>query len=273
MVFEWLKAFNWQLLLLGIFVAIAIYLFWKHSEDETRTKIVKLAIPLLLIGAVFLYWRSRGNTIEINTADFWLFLAVMGYITGKLFIYEERYKTQGQVIADNFSGSYYTEPVKVGAYTIFNVGSFCHIIPWEKGNATLVVPTHLVHYLDIFKKKAYCKVQVTRRDIRKLPLYITNYIYSNHNLNQTNVYFGMFDRETRLYGKEIKLEDGRILTPLDFEEEFLNMNSQINRYQEFADGRSKDLEDMAAFMDRVGKKVRGTKLFVRKKREEEQEEE
>jgi hypothetical protein len=267
---------SWHLLVVGIVVIITIILLWKHSEQERRWRVLRILIPLLLIGTIWWYWRTRGHVISWNTADFWLFLAFVSFVTGRLFVYEERYLTFGHVIADNFHGCYYTPPVEKGFFTIFNCDSFCHIIPWEKGKRTLIVPTPLVRYLDLNKTKAAVSCFVEKlNDIRKVPLYIYNYIVTDPNLNDQNVYFGMFDRKVLFDKTPIILEDGRKLTYADYYEEFKNMNSQINRYQEFADGRSKDIEDMAAHLSRVGKKITGGKLhriYGTEKRKEEEEE-
>jgi hypothetical protein len=170
------------------------------------------------------------------------------------FMYKEKYQTKGHVVASGCPAScYFTEPRKIGKYLVFNAGSSCKTFPMEEGDFVLVVPRALVTWFDAI---AVCNVQVTCRDIYKLPRAVRNEILRDKNLNQNCVYFGIFDKDTKLYGKPfyIKgLNKSKLYAYQDFEEDFCNLNMEDNITQDVADGVTTRLESQAGHMARINK--------------------
>lgn len=246
-------------------VLLIIYVCYNKGilfEEEEKRRFKKYFV-LLIILVVWIEARPifNGYFTSIKYVDLPFYTLVWAFLLSLFFFFREKYLTTAQVMADGISGSYNpnTPPIKVGLWTVFNVGSSNHTFAMDQGDTTLVVPTRLIRWVG---PKAYCDVKTTRRPFRKLPLVVRNHLLGLlHIYNEHDCRIGLFSREEYATGWKMKGMKGKELSLAEFEEEFFNLEQSRNTYQDFADGNFKRLEDAAAHQKRMGKTMKGNDMF------------
>lgn len=240
-----------------IFIGLMI-IYWK-ADDENKRKF-KVYLPLLIIVVAWIMLRPFINGYSNwKVVDIIFYTLVFVFFLYLMWRYREKYKTVGQVIADGCHGSFYPNARVIGPFTIFNVGTSCDTLPLIEGDFTLIAPTEFITWEG---PKAYIDVQVTKRDLYKMPLPISNFLLSEQNkYNIHDIRFGMFSRALLNSGTKLKNPKGKEMLLKDWEEQFLNSNQNDNLLQEQADGRQETLEKAGQHFKRLKKSLGGGNMF------------
>ena len=256
----------WAWLVLGGFVALAIYFFILNDHSRSIVwRLIKAYGFFIILAVIYLLMRHYWGFFETGDwftrkANAYCLLILAGYLIGREFLGKVRYKST-QAICDNRSGAC-AEYQDVGKYVVLKIGSTDWFIPWEWGHETWVVPKR--HFNKINEKPNASKTQikiktnVTQCDLNEVPPKCRDYIETTFGYSKEDVYYGEFSLAEIKSGLKIKDEkSGKTLEPTEFENKLKDTQRLLNESRQMLKGKTSAIRGFVSDADTIRKKAGG----------------